>query len=89
VYPFALAMGAAMLGFGVLVPWLIHESRRPLRVHIPYHHEPRPHRALPTLALCARAIAASLSPGRVRPEPAEAAARWRQAFADQLGATKS
>jgi len=83
-YPIAVAMGAAMVGFCVLLPWLVHESRRPLRVHVPHPRAARPHTALPSFALCVRAVAASLSPARVRPEPAEAAARWRHAFADQL-----
>jgi hypothetical protein len=82
VVPIALGFGVAMVAFAVAVPWLIHESRRPLRVApVPVSRDPE-HPVLSSLVISTRSLLVSILPRHTTPTVTDAAETWRTSFAD-------
>jgi hypothetical protein len=62
VLPFVVAIAIAFIGFGVLVPWLVHESRRPVVWPVVAVEPPRfPHVRLRALMISARCLSLSIA----------------------------
>jgi hypothetical protein len=81
VAPIAVGFGAAIVLFAFGVPWLIRESRRPVRVPPPAPPREPDHTALSTLVICTRSLLVSILPRHTTPDATEAADAWRVAFA--------
>jgi hypothetical protein len=81
VAPIAVGFGAAVVLFAFGLPWLIRESRRPVRVPPPAPPREPDHPALSTLVICTRSLLVSILPRHTTPEATEAADAWRAAFA--------
>jgi hypothetical protein len=84
VYPIVVGLAVAMLAFGLWLPWLVRESRRPVRVPVLPAPDPTEHAAIPVLAISVRSMVVALSRARVHPDPEVSATIWRAAFSDQL-----
>ncbi|MFI5048184.1 MAG: hypothetical protein ACHQIG_14045 [Acidimicrobiia bacterium] len=78
--PFVLALATGIVAFAMLVPWLVHESRRPLAVRSgAVSREPKRHRRLPALVVCMRSYRFAIR-RHMEPTPAAAVSQWQTAF---------
>jgi plasmid stabilization system protein ParE len=80
--PFVLAMATALIGFGVLVPWLVHESRRPVARSVA---APRPpvlshHPRLRSLMVAAPCLSVPFA-RRMEPTSESVVSQWQTTFA--------
>jgi hypothetical protein len=81
VLPIAIGFGVALLAFVVAVPWLVRESRRPVRVPTaPVTRDPE-HPMLFALVISTRSLFVSILPRHTTPEATDAADTWRTSFA--------
>ena len=82
ILPIAIGFGVGCVLFVVTIPWLVRESRRPLRV--PVQRPPREpeHTVLSTLVICTQSLLVSILPRHTTPRVTDAADTWRAAFAD-------
>ena len=85
VLPIAMGFGVAVVLFALWVPWLVQESRRPLRVQAeapaPTARREPEHPAVTTLVICTRSLLVSILPRHTTPRPLDAHATWSAAYA--------
>jgi hypothetical protein len=81
VLPFVVGIAIAFIGLGVLVPWLVHESRRPVVWPVVATDPPRfPHARLRALMISARGLSLSIA-RRMEPTPDSVVTHWQSSFA--------
>ncbi len=80
MFPIALGFGIAIVAFVVAVPWLVRESRRPLRAPVPPVTRDPEHPVLSSLVISTRSLLVSILPRHTTPEVADAAETWRTSF---------
>ena len=79
--PLVVAMTAGLVAFAALVPWLVHESRRPICWGVTARHRDHAHHArIPSLVLAARCLAVTMA-RRMEPTPDSAVTQWQTALA--------
>jgi len=80
VIPLVVAMTVGLLAFAALVPWLVHESRRPVSWGVTAPHRDHTHHArLPSLVLAARCLAVTMA-RRMEPTPDSVVTHWQTAL---------